>query len=124
MNSNSSASITSRRDSLQFAAGRVHFNLFSGPEKIGRRTPIMNKPRVKLVEIDEAKGDVMDIYEDMQRVRGKGRVSNLFKGFALWPELLKINWPRMKLVMRGGSLSRKLKESVMIALAELNRCQY
>jgi hypothetical protein len=84
----------------------------------------VNKPRVKLIEIGDAQGDVIEVFEDMQRVRGTGRVSNLFKGYAIWPELLKVNWQRMKVVMRGGSLSRKLKESVMIALAELNRCKY
>ncbi len=84
----------------------------------------MNKPRVKLVEFDEAEGDVKEVFEDMERVRGKGQVSNLFKGYAIWPEFLKANWQRMKTVMRGGSLTRKLKESVMVALAELNQCDY
>ena len=84
----------------------------------------MKRPRVRLVEIDEAEGDVKEVFEDMERVRGKGQVSNLFKGYAIWPELLKANWQRMKTVMRGGNLTRKLKESVMVALAELNQCDY
>jgi alkylhydroperoxidase/carboxymuconolactone decarboxylase family protein YurZ len=98
------------------------FRFFKGKAERGGFS--MNKPRVKLMEIDEAKGDVKDVFEDMQRVRGKGRVSNLFKGYAIWPELLRANWQRMKVVMRGGNLSRKVKESVMIAVAELNQCDY
>lgn len=84
----------------------------------------MKSPRVKLVEIDQAQGEVKEVFEDIQRIRGEGRVSNLFKGYAISPELLKANWQRMKAIIGGGNLSRKLKESLMIALAELNRCTY
>jgi len=84
----------------------------------------MNNPRVRLVEIDQAQGEVKEVFEDIQRVRGEGRVSNLFKGYAIFPELLKANWQRMNALMRGGNLSKKLKESVMVVLAEFNRCSY
>ena len=84
----------------------------------------MDEPRVKLVQIEDAKGEVKAVFDDMQKIRGPGRVSNLFKGYAIWPELLKVNWQRMKVVMGSGSLSRKVKESIMIALAEINRCKY
>jgi hypothetical protein len=89
-----------------------------------RRNYIMQNPMVKLVQIENAKGVVQEVFEEMQEVRGPGRVSNLFKGYAIWPELLRVNWDRMKVVMGGGSLSRKVKEAVMIALAEINRCEY
>ena len=85
----------------------------------------MDRPRIKLVEIDQAHGDVKNVYDDIQKVRGEGRVSNLFRGYAVSPEILKANWQRMKAIMGEGSLlSRKLKESVMVALAELNPCTY
>ncbi len=81
-------------------------------------------PRIRLIEIPEATGAVRAVFDDIQRVRGEGRVSNLFKGYAAFPELLAANWERMRVLMRGGTLSRKLKESIMIALAEINRCTY
>ncbi len=81
-------------------------------------------PRIHLVEVGEAAGTARAVFQDIQRVRGEGRVSNLFKGYAAFPELLAANWERMKVLMRGGTLSRKLKESIMIALAEINRCTY
>ncbi len=85
----------------------------------------MDSPRIKLVEIDQARGEVKEVFDDIQKIRGEGRVSNLFKGYAISPELLKANWQRMKAIMGEGSLlSRKLKESVMVALAELNQCTY
>ena len=81
-------------------------------------------PRIRLIEVAEAAGAVRAVFDDMQRVRGEGRVSNLFRGYAAFPELLAANWERMRVLMRGGKLSRKLKESIMIALAEINRCTY
>ncbi len=81
-------------------------------------------PRIRLIEVAEATGTVRAVFDDMQRVRGAGRVSNLFKGYAAFPELLAANWERMKALMAGGTLSRKLKESIMIALAEINGCTY
>lgn len=80
--------------------------------------------RIRLLEIAEATGTVKAVFDGIQRVRGEGRVSNLFKGYAAFPELLAANWNRMNVLMRGGSLSRKLKESIMVALAEINRCTY
>lgn len=84
----------------------------------------MNQPRVKLVEMDQVQGLVKEVFDDIQQVRGPGRVSNLFKGYALVPEILKANWERSKAIMRGGRLTVKFKEAVMVALAELNRCTY
>jgi hypothetical protein len=84
----------------------------------------MEKPRVRLVEIDQAQGEVKEVFEEIQRIRGKGRVSNLMKGYAIYPELVKLNWLRVNVILGGGSLSRKLKECVMIALAELSQCAY
>ena len=80
--------------------------------------------RIRLADTAEATGTVNAVFEDIQRVRGEGRVSNLFKGYAAFPDLLGVQWERMKVLMRGGTLSRKLKESIMIALAEINRCTY
>jgi len=83
-----------------------------------------NKPRVRLVEVDQAAGEVKEVFNEIERVRGRGRVSNLFKGYAISPDILKANWQRMKAIMGGGILSRKLKESIMIVLAEMNKCSY
>ncbi len=84
----------------------------------------MNELRVELTQPDQARGDVKAVFDEIELIRGKGRVSNLFKGYAIFPELLKANWQRMKALMGGGTLSRKLKEGVMVALAELNQCSY
>jgi hypothetical protein len=84
----------------------------------------VEETRVKLVREEDASGVVKDVFEEMEQVRGKGRISNLFRGYAIAPEILKANWNRMKALMGGGRLSKKLKEAVMVALAELNQCTY
>jgi alkylhydroperoxidase/carboxymuconolactone decarboxylase family protein YurZ len=80
--------------------------------------------RIKLIEIEEAEGLVKEVYDDIQRVRGEGMVSNLLKGFANFPELLKANWERMCVIMGKGNLSKKLKESIALGLAVANGCTY
>lgn len=79
---------------------------------------------IHLVDPARAGGSVRETFDDVERVRGQGRVSNLLKGYALHPELLRANWERMKLLLYRGYLSRRLKESVLVALAEVNGCAY
>lgn len=79
---------------------------------------------IHLVDPARAGGSVRETFDDVERVRGQGRVSNLLKGYALHPELLRANWERMKLLLYRGYLSRRLKESVLVALAEVNGCTY
>src|SRR5947209_11904598 len=60
----------------------------------------------------------------MERVRGPGRVSNLFKAYAAFPALAKANFHRLMVLLSQGNLSPKFKEAVMTALAEANKCDY
>ncbi len=81
-------------------------------------------PYIRLVQREAATGELKALYEDIQRVRGEGKVSNLFKGYANFPALARANWERLKVLMTQGTLSRKLKESIMLATAQLNNCEY
>lgn len=81
-------------------------------------------PHIRLIEIDEADGERKALYDDIQRVRGAGKVSNLFKGYAAFPALARANWERMQVLLGQGTLSRKLKESIMMATAQINGCDY
>lgn len=84
----------------------------------------MGEPRVKIVEIDQAQGDVKKLYKEIQQVRGAGKVSNVMRGYAIWPEIARVYWQRLNVVVGGGVLSKKLKEAVSVAQAELTRCDY
>ena len=81
-------------------------------------------PFIELTPVDEADGELKALYDDLERVRGKGRVSNLFKAYGKFPALGHANFRRLMVLLAEGSLSLKLKEAVMVALAEINHCTY
>lgn len=82
------------------------------------------EPFIELVPVGKATGLRKALYEELERVRGKGRVSNLFKAYSAFPELGMANLRRLMALLGEGSLSVKFKEAVMTALAEINRCDY
>jgi hypothetical protein len=79
---------------------------------------------IKLIPPDEADGELKALYADIERVRGAGRVSNLFRGYGAFPALARANWERLQVLLGQGTLTRKLKEAIMIAAAEVNGCTY
>lgn len=81
-------------------------------------------PFIDLVPVGAAEGLRKTLYEELERIRGKGRVSNLFKAYGAFPELALANLNRLMALLGKGSLTVKLKEAVMTALAEINRCDY
>jgi uncharacterized peroxidase-related enzyme len=81
-------------------------------------------PFVDLVPIERAAGARKALYDQIERVRGPGRVSNLFKAYAAFPELAQANFQRLMVLLTKGNLSVKFKEAVMTALAEVNKCDY
>ncbi len=81
-------------------------------------------PYIDLISTERATGKLKELYDDLERVRGKGRVSNLFKAYGAFPELGIANFNRLGVLLSQGSLSAKLKEAVMTALAVINHCDY
>ena len=81
-------------------------------------------PFIDLVPPERAEGDRKALYVELERVRGPGRVSNLFKAYAAFPALGMANFRRLGVLLTQGRLSVKFKEGVMAALAEVNRCDY
>lgn len=82
------------------------------------------EPFIALTPPENATGPLKELYDDLERVRGKGRVSNLFRAYGKFPELGKANFHRLNVLLARGSLSVKLKEAVLVALAEINHCEY
>lgn len=82
------------------------------------------EPYIDLVPVEKAQGLRKALYDELEKVRGKGRVSNLFKAYAAFPQLGMANFRRLMALLGEGSLSVKFKEAVMTALAEINRCDY
>lgn len=80
--------------------------------------------RVKVVEIKEAEGTVERVFNEQQKVRGEGIVTNLFKGFAISPHVLGANWSKLKALMGYKQLSHMFKEGLAVSLAVKNKCAY
>jgi AhpD family alkylhydroperoxidase len=53
-----------------------------------------------------------------------GMVPNLFRTYAHFPPLLEANWNKVKAVMMGGTLSRKVKDSIAVLVSKDNGCDY
>ena len=82
------------------------------------------EPFIEFVDMERAQGLRKILYEEVERVRGKGYLSNLFKAYSAFPELGLANFQRLTVLLGKGALSVKFKEAVMTALAEVNRCDY
>lgn len=79
---------------------------------------------IELVPVNEAQGERKALYDELERIRGPGRVSNLFKAYSAFPQIGMANLRRLTALLGAGTLSVKFKEAVMTALAEINRCDY
>jgi uncharacterized peroxidase-related enzyme len=82
------------------------------------------EPFIELVPMEKAEGLRKVLYDEVERVRGQGYLSNLFKAYSAFPQLGQANFQRLVVLLRDGALSVKFKEAVMTALAEINRCDY
>lgn len=78
--------------------------------------------RVKLVQAEDGDNKVNEVFEDIKR--NFGMIPNLFKAYALRPEILEATWNRVKAVMVAGELPRQLKEMIAVVVSKVNGCQY
>ncbi|MDP2727776.1 MAG: peroxidase-related enzyme [Dehalococcoidia bacterium] len=78
--------------------------------------------RVKLVEVEDADGKAREVFGDIQQ--SFGMVPNLFKAYALRPEILEAKWNKVKAVMQEGELPPQLKQMIAVVVSKANECQY
>ena len=79
---------------------------------------------VKLIEPEEAKGKVKEIFDDISKTRQGDKVNNIWKALANDPDLLESTWNRIKQVMAPGALDSVTKELIYIAVSIVNGCEY
>ena len=77
-------------------------------------------PRIRFIEPEEATGRVKEIFDEIEET--EGMVPALFRAYALFPDLLEANWHQHKALMHSGLLSFRMKESIMLTVADANRC--
>ncbi len=78
--------------------------------------------RIKALDKKDVSDEVRLIFSEIENIFGM--VPNLFKTSAHFPQLLKANWDKVKAVMMGGNLSRKIKETIAVLVSKDNSCQY
>ena len=84
----------------------------------------MTTPRIGLVDPAHARGRVKEIFEEIEHVRGPGRVPNLMRVYANHLPSLESNWHRMKTLLKSGLLPGATKEAIGLTMAALHRCDY
>ena len=84
----------------------------------------MTTPRIGLVDPARARGRVKEIFDEIESVRGPGRVPNLMRAYANHLPSLESNWHRMKTLLKSGLLPGATKEAIGLTMAALHRCDY
>lgn len=80
--------------------------------------------RIRLVDPADARGRTKEIFEEIEAVRGPGRVPNLMRAYAHHLPSLESNWDRMKHLLRSGLLPRRTKEAIGLTMVALHKCGY
>ncbi|GIX26169.1 MAG: hypothetical protein KatS3mg123_0050 [Burkholderiales bacterium] len=79
---------------------------------------------VAYVEETAANHDVKLVYDEIKKAFGLPFVPNLFKAMANHPAYLRATWQRLKVIMGPGTLDRKTKEIIALAVSATNGCEY
>lgn len=79
---------------------------------------------VPYVEEADATGVVREVFAEIRELFRLPFVPNLFRVMAHNPAYLKASWERVKVVMGPGSLDRKTKEMIAVAVSATNGCDY
>lgn len=80
--------------------------------------------RIGLVDPAKARGRVREIFDEVEALRGPGRVSNLLRAYANHPPSLESTWDRMKHLLKGGLLPARTKESIGLVMGAVHKCGY
>ena len=79
---------------------------------------------VKMVEYDDAEGDVKQIFDEIMKLREIDFVPNVWKTLAVHPPTLRRLWDGLREVMAPGRLDTLTKEMIAIAVSATNGCEY
>ena len=80
-------------------------------------------PWIDYINEDEATGELIDIYDEIKKKRGK--LSNVMKIHSLNPDVIKKHMELYISIMFGKSdLSRKDRELIAVVVSLINNCNY
>lgn len=80
-------------------------------------------PYIRVIDEDEAEGELFKVYDDIQRTRG--RVANVLRIQSLRPRGLKTHLDLyMDTVFGKGPLTRRQRETIAVVVSAANGCAY
>ncbi|HLH99473.1 MAG TPA: carboxymuconolactone decarboxylase family protein [Acidimicrobiales bacterium] len=79
---------------------------------------------VPYVSEDEATGVVKEVYDDILTSRKLAAVPNFWRAIAHQPEYLRNEWNKLKAILGSGTIDRKTKEMIAVAVSATNNCDY
>jgi len=80
--------------------------------------------RIRLVDPASAAGRVREIFQEVEAVRGPGRVPNLLRAYAQHVPALEWTWDRMKRLLKAGVVPTRTKEMIGLTMAAVHKCGY
>ncbi len=78
--------------------------------------------RIRRLDRDEVSPETQAIYDHF--IHERGNVPNMFRTVAHRPEILRTMIAHFRAVMETGTVSKKLKELVIVRTSQINTCEY
>ncbi len=80
---------------------------------------------VKMIEVDEATGQIQKIYQDIMDTLGIDFVPNMYKAMASNPSYLAASWNKIQAIMnQTGKLDDLTKAIIALTVSTMNGCAY
>ncbi len=77
--------------------------------------------RIRRLDRDEVDSQTQSIYDHF--IHERGNVPNMFRTVAHRPEILRTMIAHFRAVMETGTVSKKLKELVIVRTSQINHCE-
>jgi AhpD family alkylhydroperoxidase len=79
----------------------------------------------ELIEYDESRGVVREVFDDIRATRKTIEINNFWKALARHPPTLERTWTATKEIMGGpGELDLLVRELIYLAVSVTNGCDY
>lgn len=79
---------------------------------------------VPYVPEETATGVVKEVFDDIKASRGLAAVPNFWRAIAHRPEYLQSEWTKLRTILTTGTIDRKVKEMIAVAVSATNNCDY
>ncbi len=79
---------------------------------------------VPYVDEDDATGVVKEVFDDIKSSRELAKVPNFWRAIAHRPEYLQSEWTKLRTILETGSIERRVKEMIAVAVSATNNCDY